>query len=48
MYVCMYIRMYVCMYCVLIGTLKPDDKSHWILAEKGVVEQVRSNPILAR
>ena len=30
----------MCRYAIGVGTLKPDDKSHWILAEKGVKEEV--------
>jgi hypothetical protein len=31
----------MCRYAIGVGTLRPDDKSHWILAEKGVKEEVR-------
>ena len=30
----------MCRYAIGVGTLKPDDKSHWILAEKGVRQDV--------
>jgi hypothetical protein len=29
-----------CRYAIGVGTLKPDEKSHYILAESGVVELV--------
>lgn len=30
----------MCRYAIGVGTLKPDDRSHWILAEKGVTQDV--------
>lgn len=37
----------MCRYAIGVGTLRPDDKSHWILKDKGVQEAVRGISLAA-